>query len=155
MRIGYWYRAASPGPIVPAPRRVIGLDAFSKGWVAVELRDGTFAKAGTAAGLADLVASIPGALVYGVDMPIGFAPVGGRAADEEARKFVGPRSSSVFPTPPRAALASSKLAYLDVAESWSRGNRPRIDREGAGGRSPGWAAAAPQGTGSRWRNVVR
>lgn len=114
MRIDYWYRVASAGPISPSPRRVVGIDAFSKGWVAIELRDGAFAKAGTAAGLAELVALFPGALVYGVDMPIGFAPVGGRAADDEARKFVGARSSSVFPTPPRAALEAKDFEQANV-----------------------------------------
>lgn len=42
--------------------------------------------------------------VVAVDMPIGLADNGSRRADLMARKFIGPRRSSVFPTPVRGAL---------------------------------------------------
>jgi predicted RNase H-like nuclease len=37
-------------------------------------------------------------------MPIGLSPDGRREPDFEARRMIGPRRSSVFPTPPRALL---------------------------------------------------
>jgi predicted RNase H-like nuclease len=40
----------------------------------------------------------------GIDMPIGLAPDGRRAADAAARARLGPRRSSLFPTPPAAVL---------------------------------------------------
>ncbi len=43
----------------------------------------------------------------GVDMPIGLPDRGPRAADQAARRRLGPRRSSVFPTPVRAALHSA------------------------------------------------
>jgi predicted RNase H-like nuclease/predicted enzyme related to lactoylglutathione lyase len=48
--------------------------------------------------------------VVGVDVPIGMPEAGARAADEEARRFVGERASSVFPTPIRAVLEAPTYA---------------------------------------------
>jgi hypothetical protein len=42
--------------------------------------------------------------VVAVDMPIGLSDNSSRRADVEARKLIGPRRSSVFPTPVRGAL---------------------------------------------------
>jgi predicted RNase H-like nuclease len=40
----------------------------------------------------------------GVDMPIGLPSTRPRASDREARAYLGPRRSTIFPTPPRACL---------------------------------------------------
>jgi predicted RNase H-like nuclease/catechol 2,3-dioxygenase-like lactoylglutathione lyase family enzyme len=48
--------------------------------------------------------------VVGVDVPIGLPEAGARRADEEARRFVGERASSVFPTPIRAVLEAPTYA---------------------------------------------
>jgi predicted RNase H-like nuclease len=48
--------------------------------------------------------------VVGVDVPIGMPQAGARAADEEARRFVGERASSVFPTPIREVLEAPTYA---------------------------------------------
>jgi predicted RNase H-like nuclease/predicted enzyme related to lactoylglutathione lyase len=50
--------------------------------------------------------------VIGVDIQIGLPEAGGRAADEEARRFVGARASSVFATPIRAVLEAPN--YTDA-----------------------------------------
>src|SRR6185295_8826152 len=42
-----------------------------------------------------------------IDIPIGLPDSGAREADSAARKFVGPRASSVFPCPIRPALAAA------------------------------------------------
>lgn len=42
--------------------------------------------------------------VMAIDIPIGLPDIGTRQADLLARRAVGPRSSSVFPTPVRSAL---------------------------------------------------
>ncbi len=49
-----------------------------------------------------------------VDVPIGIPDVGPRQADLLARAFVGPRASSVFATPNRAALAEPDRASADA-----------------------------------------
>jgi predicted RNase H-like nuclease len=64
--------------------RVLGVDVWSKGWVGVELRDGRFAGARVGTGLLDS---------------------GLRRADAAAAALLGPRRSSVFPTPPRPVVA--------------------------------------------------
>ena len=43
--------------------------------------------------------------VVGVDMPVGLPDAFERAADRDARAFLRPRASSIFPTPPRSLLA--------------------------------------------------
>jgi predicted RNase H-like nuclease len=48
--------------------------------------------------------------VVGVDVPIGMPQAGARSADEEARRFVGERASSVFPTPIREVLEAPTYA---------------------------------------------
>jgi predicted RNase H-like nuclease len=45
-----------------------------------------------------------------VDMPIGLAEAGRRRCDEEARRLLGPRRSSVFAAPARAVLAAATYA---------------------------------------------
>ena len=54
--------------------------------------------------------------VLAVDMPIGLAADGPRACDTEARRRLGVRRSTVFPTPPRPLLGSP-----DHAEAVRRG----------------------------------
>ncbi len=46
--------------------------------------------------------------LVGIDMPIGLVDGPPRACDLEARKFLGRAGSSVFPAPPRAALAHTE-----------------------------------------------
>ena len=48
--------------------------------------------------------------VVAIDMPIGLPPRGARECDRAARALLGPRRSSVFPAPLRAALAASDRA---------------------------------------------
>lgn len=48
--------------------------------------------------------------VLGVDMPIGLPVDARRACDVEARRALGLRGSSIFPTPPRACLGAASHA---------------------------------------------
>jgi predicted RNase H-like nuclease len=50
--------------------------------------------------------------VIAVDMPIGLPEEGRRACDAAARRMLGPRRSSVFPVPVRAALAATSFAQV-------------------------------------------
>lgn len=87
-----------------------GIDAYRRGWIAVVLRDGRFADAHAAATLSDVVSRLPDADAIGVDIPIGLPARGPRSADIEARRFVGPRRSSVFPTLSLVVWEASDLA---------------------------------------------
>lgn len=85
---------------------VVGVDGCKAGWVGVVLHKGVFSRAVLAASFRDLLMAVPTATVVAVDIPIGL-PVTTRRADVEARRVVGPRSSSVFPTPSRAVVEAA------------------------------------------------
>jgi predicted RNase H-like nuclease len=87
-------------------KRVLGVDACKSGWVGIALSGGT-TTAYTAAHIDKLVAAAQAdgpVEVVTIDMPIGLPDDGTRRADGLARAAVGPRRSSVFITPVRAAL---------------------------------------------------
>jgi predicted RNase H-like nuclease len=96
----------------PAGARVAGVDGYRGGWVAVVL-DASGSRVVTARDF-EAIAALD-VDVIAVDVPIGI-PATERAADMEARKVVGPRASSVFTTPPRAALEAATFAEA-VAEA--------------------------------------
>ena len=54
--------------------------------------------------------SLAGVRTLGVDMPIGLPVDRPRACDHQARRFLGPRASTVFPTPPRATIGAADHA---------------------------------------------
>jgi predicted RNase H-like nuclease len=88
---------------------VAGVDGCAAGWIVATSND---------------VVVLPNLRVeqfglVGVDMPIGLLDGPPRACDVAARKYLGPARSSVFPAPPRAALActdyTSALAVARAA----------------------------------------
>ena len=81
--------------------RVLGVDGYRAGWVAVELAGGSFVQARAAPTLVQLLAAAPDAAAVGVDMPLGLLDHGWRQADVEAAGLIGARRSSVFRVPPR------------------------------------------------------
>lgn len=84
--------------------RVVGADAWKKGWVAATVEDGWVVAVTAHVTIGDLVAGEPDAVAIGVDIPIGLPETPPRPADAAARSFIGARASSVFPTPPRDVL---------------------------------------------------
>ena len=86
----------------PRPARVAGVDIAGGGWAVVVLEGGRLVDAFRCDTFAD--ALVVDADVIGVDIPIGIPICGSRAADIAARRFVGPRASSVFTTPVRPVL---------------------------------------------------
>ncbi|WP_265521610.1 DUF429 domain-containing protein [Oerskovia flava] len=102
----------------------LGADACPGGWVGVRLveaGDGASpvdVDAFHAATIAELVeAATPpdGELaVVGIDIPVGLPDASVRAADVEVRRLLGPRRSSVFMTPTRAALGEPTHALASA-----------------------------------------
>ena len=91
---------------------MLGVDGCRDGWVGVA-PDADVPRAYVADDLRELIrrAEQDGALArIGVDIPIGLADAGWRAADALARTALGPRRASVFPTPVRAALEADDHA---------------------------------------------
>lgn len=82
--------------------RVAGVDLAGGGLAVVVLEEDRVVEAFRCEAFAD--ALLVDATVVAVDVPIGIPKEGVRPADEAARRFVGPRASSVFPTPTRQVL---------------------------------------------------
>lgn len=85
---------------------VLGVDGCRDGWVAVTLRADRVLDVSThpTAGAVLDAAVATGATVVGIDVPIELPTDGSRPGDAEARRILGPRSSSLFPTPVEAVL---------------------------------------------------
>jgi predicted RNase H-like nuclease len=82
---------------------VLGVDGCRGGWIGVVF-DGETAWGQFAPAISQLVDGAGAVDVVAIDMPIGLPDAARRQADELARRAIGPRSSSVFTTPCRAAL---------------------------------------------------
>lgn len=80
----------------PDPQ-VVGIDGTRSGWVAVVLQGGAVAGIKNLTTIAECSERFPHAGLIAVDMPIGYPVDGPRLADVEARRWVGPRASSIFP----------------------------------------------------------
>jgi len=88
------------------------VDGCRTGWVLAEVPAGGRPPVRATVTVIDHIATVVDRLddpdddleLAGVDMPIGLVDAGRRACDTEARARLGPRRSSVFPTPVRAAL---------------------------------------------------
>ena len=113
--------------------RVIGVDGCRNAWAAVTLIEGRFGRAALLPSLENVLEAEPEATVVGVDIPIGLPESGFRAADLEARQFVGPRRHSVFLTPPRAAVEAP--TYLEAAAAARRLTGAGLSRQSYGLRS--------------------
>lgn len=99
-----------------------GVDGCRGGWVLVTTAAsrGSRSTVEVLTSFAEVAGRVrAGALeAVGVDMPIGLPERGVRACDVEARRRLGRRGSSVFPTPARALLGSA-----DHADAVRRGRR--------------------------------
>ena len=87
---------------------VVGVDIAAGGWAVVVMGENRVVKAFRSESFAD--ALFADAAVVGVDIPVGIPEASPRPADVAARRFVGPRASSVFPTPVRAVLEAPTYA---------------------------------------------
>lgn len=83
----------------------VGVDGCKAGWVSVALTDGGLHGAGAFTTFGALLDAHRTAKVIAVDMPIGLVDAG-REVDQVLRAFLKGQASSVFTTPPRAALAA-------------------------------------------------
>jgi predicted RNase H-like nuclease len=92
----------------------LGIDAAGKGrWIAVLLDADGFhgARLGS---LREIVEWAEPVAAIGVDVPIGHAGGGARLADVEARRFVGPRRSSVFAAPRKEVFEANSQSEANT-----------------------------------------
>ncbi|MDX6592328.1 MAG: hypothetical protein QOJ13_1524 [Gaiellales bacterium] len=108
-------------------RVVAGVDGFPGGWVAVVLRDGAFHGAIAATSFAELLETLGPLDAVGVDIPIGLPASAPRSADLLARRLLGRRASSVFLTPPRAAVEA--LTYDAALQACRELGAPGLSRQ--------------------------
>jgi predicted RNase H-like nuclease len=99
--------------------RVAGIDGCRIGWVVATtgIDEGAGVDVAVVGALDEVIAALrDGSLdVVGIDMPIGLPDTVARASDREARRRLGRRGSSVFPTPARAALHATDYAGASAA----------------------------------------
>lgn len=82
----------------------VGVDACPAGWVAIRWSPGVAPRAVVVRRLDEISEVVADAESVAIDIPIGLPEAGLRAADVEARRFLGPRRNSVFLTPVHAAI---------------------------------------------------
>jgi predicted RNase H-like nuclease len=93
----------------------VGVDGCPGGWVLVALlRSGPVAA--HISTIDQLSRAVPGATVVGVDIPIGLVERGHRSADLAGRDALGPRRSTIFLTPVRAAVEAGDHARANAIE---------------------------------------
>jgi predicted RNase H-like nuclease len=110
--------------------RLFGIDGCRAGWVTASSDPGLGAlDFQVVPDLRRLVReAAAGRALLAVDIPIGLAAPGPRAADVEARRFLGaPRASSVFPAPARAALAARSYAEACALNFRAAGRRISVE----------------------------
>ena len=124
--------------------RVLGVDAYRRGWVGITL--GERIEAYAAATIAELVAEAGPVEVIGIDIPIGLSTSDMRSADEQAQLAAGPRRSSVFLTPVRAALHAPTHAEAVEVNRAATGKGVSIQAYGLRAKIlevDAWVPAAP------------
>lgn len=93
---------------------VAGVDGCRAGWIAVfHSVDGAAPTVRVTGRFADILDGPEEPVVVAVDMPIGLPErtgIGGRAAERAVRPHLGPRQSSVFSVPSRAAVHAADYA---------------------------------------------
>lgn len=101
--------------------RVAGVDGTKRGWVAVELVNGSFDSAHVLQPIETRFETLAAAEVIAIDVPIGFGP---RGADAAARRYLGRAASTVFTTPRREQLETPFGPGLGIsAQAHALGSR--------------------------------
>jgi predicted RNase H-like nuclease len=103
----------------------IGVDGAPGGWVAVALDEGSW-DCRLFGSFDALWVEYEGARRMLVDIPIGLPDDAPRTCDRETRDRLGPRGSSVFPVPTRAALACEDREAASAVNERLSGRRLSI-----------------------------
>ncbi|MPZ50017.1 MAG: DUF429 domain-containing protein [Dehalococcoidia bacterium] len=110
---------------------VAGIDGCPKGWIAVlatSTGHGLHFQSITVYSALDAILATPDLAAIALDIPIGLSDGPPRAADLDARRFLGrPRSSSVFPAPLRCLLDATD--YVTACEASFAACGRRLSRQ--------------------------
>ena len=110
----------------------VGLDVCPGGWVAAVIRDAELAAIEFHDSARGALNAYPHADGFAFDIPIGLSPHGRRAADAEARRFLGERANSVFWAPPCPVLDVERGSFPSRHEAYAEARRVAL--RGSGGR---------------------
>lgn len=102
----------------PNEDALLGVDGARGGWVGVRW-DGRALACRFAATLTGLVDAVAPVSVVAVDMPIELEAQATRAAEDQARRLLGPRRSSIFQSPSLGVLDFADDDYA-AANAWSK-----------------------------------
>ncbi len=105
--------------------QIAGIDGCQSRWLAIAHMPGSSSFTAQVLTTNELAAQ-PWTLAA-IDIPIGLPDSGAREADGAARKFVGPRASSVFPCPIRPALEAT--SWEEACEITYQHNGHRISQQ--------------------------
>lgn len=105
--------------------QIAGIDGCQSRWLAIAHVPGSSSFVAQVLATSELPAQAWA--LAAIDIPIGLPDSGAREADGAARKFVGPRASSVFPCPIRPALDAA--SWEEACEITYRHNGHRISRQ--------------------------
>lgn len=106
-------------------QQIAGIDGCQSRWLSIAHVPGSQSFEAQVLDTSELAAQ-PWALAA-IDIPIGLPDSGAREADSAARKFIGPRASSVFPCPIRPALDAT--SWQEACEITYRHNGHRISKQ--------------------------
>jgi predicted RNase H-like nuclease len=91
---------------------IAGVDGCKHGWLCLSVVGMDQIQADIYSSASELMTKALTCEILAIDIPIGLAESGARTVDSEARRQLGVRASSVFPSPVRAALAGN--SYEEV-----------------------------------------
>ena len=107
------------------PVTLVGVDGCPGGWIAVWRQGGGEPSVRVFPAFAELIDAVSEDAIVAVDMPIGlpeFSSRGGRGPEALVRPLLGPRQSSVFSIPSRAAVYAETAPFTTV-EEWYAAHR--------------------------------
>lgn len=108
--------------------RIGGIDGCPAGWLlAVTATGEGTVETFTFSTFKELVSASQGFAVLAIDIPIGLPDDGPRPPDLAARALLGPRASSVFPAPVRAAL--NAISYESACELSFAAHGKRLSKQ--------------------------
>jgi predicted RNase H-like nuclease len=113
---------------LPRMTRVIaGTDGCSSGWLCIEQGENGLLRPRLFRTTRELLAYAAAIDLLTIDIPIGLRNDGPREVDILARRLLGPRASSVFPAPVRAALDGE--SYLDACSRSAAACGKRLSKQ--------------------------
>ena len=107
--------------------RIAGTDGCSSGWLCIEQGENGLLSPRLHRTTSELLAYAGTFDLLTIDIPIGLRDDGPRQVDILARRLLGPRASSVFPAPVRAALDGE--SYLDACARSAAACGKRLSRQ--------------------------